>query len=88
MAPASISSTLLAFTITSTPFIKKAVFRWHPNTHYQPPPAYKPGPRWLTMPASDPVPTYLEEFSHLGHMAGTSTFSGIRHILTNLQGTQ
>lgn len=40
------------------------------------------------MPASDPVPTYLEEFSHLGHMAGTSTFSGIRHILTNLQGTQ
>lgn len=37
---------------------------------------------------TDHAPTHLEEFGHLGHVAGTSTFPGIRHILTNLQCTQ
>lgn len=88
MAPASMSSTLLAFTITSTPCSKKACsgslapFQDH-HQHRDPAPAkvwprpHEPGPH-----------SHLEELSHLSHVAGTSAFSGIRHIFTNLQSIQ
>lgn len=77
MALHRMSSTLLAFTITSTPCRRKKAGSGSQSPCLSPTPA-----------SPDPTRTWKNS-GHLSHMAGnTSTFQGIRYILTNLQSQQ
>lgn len=70
MAPGSMSSTLLALTMTSTPWGVQAAIRVQDQC---------PGNTFLL-----PSVTHLEELGNLGYVAGTGAFAGIWHVLTHL----